>query len=130
MYIFKDEYKTGIDSIDNEHRRLFEIANQAYETLMSEFIMDKYDYIVSIINELKEYARTHFKHEEEYMLSIKYKKFFAQKLDHDKFLEKLDNYDLVSIDENQRDALLELLEFLNDWLTNHIVKSDKLIGME
>ena len=31
MYEFKEEFKTGIDQIDQEHKRLFEIADQIYE---------------------------------------------------------------------------------------------------
>ena len=31
MYEFKEEYVTGIESVDAEHRRLFEIADEAYE---------------------------------------------------------------------------------------------------
>ena len=30
MYEFKEEYVTGIESVDAEHRRLFEIADEAY----------------------------------------------------------------------------------------------------
>ena len=33
MYEMKDEYKTGIDFIDEQHARLFEIANEAYNLL-------------------------------------------------------------------------------------------------
>ncbi|MBH1939277.1 hemerythrin family protein [Mobilitalea sibirica] len=128
MYRFKDEFKTGIEQVDLEHKRLFEIADKAYETMVDEYISDKYDYIVEILNELKEYAQTHFKHEEEYMLSIKYRKFFAQKMEHDSFIEKLEGYDLQTVDENQKEVILELLDFLNDWLVHHILESDKLIG--
>jgi len=130
MYQFKDEFRTGIDSIDEEHQRLFEIADKAYEILMDEFIPDKYDYIVAILNELKEYAATHFKHEEEYMVSIRYKKLFSQKAAHEEFIEKILSYDLEQIDENQKEAILEVLDFLNDWLVHHIVESDKLIGQD
>lgn len=128
MYEFKEEFRTGIESIDQEHAKLFEIANKAYETLMDEFIPDKYDYIVEILNELKDYAATHFKHEEEYMISINYRKLISQKAMHDDFIEKISEYDLNSLDENQKDAIIEILDFLNDWLVNHILKSDKLIG--
>lgn len=128
MYEFKDEFRTGIERIDKEHAKLFEIADRAYNTLMDEFIPDKYDYIVEILNELRQYAATHFKHEEEYMMSIKYKRLLSQKAMHDDFIEKLSEYDLDKIDENQKDSILEILDFLNDWLINHILKSDKLIG--
>lgn len=130
MYKFKEEFCTGIESIDMEHRKLFEIADRAYETLMDEFIVDKYDYIVDIIQELKEYAVTHFKHEEAYMAEIRYKKLFSHKAEHADFIEKVSAYDLSQIDENQKQAILELLDFLNNWLVDHIVGNDKLIGEE
>lgn len=128
MYVFKDEFRTGIESIDKEHQRLFEIADKVYETLMDEFIPDKYDYIVEILGELTDYAATHFKHEEEYMMSIRYKKLFSQKAAHEEFIEKIATYDLKHVDENQKEVILELLEFLNDWLVHHIIESDKQIG--
>ncbi len=128
MYVMKEEFLTGIESIDKEHEKLFEIANRAYETLMDEFITDKYDYIMDIFEELKEYAANHFKHEEEYMLGIKYKKLFSQMAEHEEFIEKINGYDLSQIDENQKETILEVLEFLNDWLVHHILESDKLIG--
>lgn len=130
MYEFKEEFRTGIESIDKEHAKLFEIADRAYTTLMDEFIPDKYDYIVDILNELKDYAATHFKHEEEYMMSIHYKKLLSQKVMHNDFIEKLAEYDLNKLDENQKDTIIEILDFLNDWLVNHIMLSDKLIGQE
>ena len=128
MYEMKPEYYTGIDFIDEEHAKLFSIANRAYELLMDEFIPDKYDYIVEVINELKDYTQTHFDHEEKYMESIGYKRILSQKVSHDDFIEKLGEYNADNIDENQKDSLLELLEFLTNWLIEHIFKKDKLIA--
>ena len=128
MYEMKPEYYTGIDFIDEEHAKLFSIANKAYELLMDEFIPDKYDYILEVIQELKDYTKYHFEHEENYMNSISYKRILSQKVSHHDFIEKLDEYNADSIDESQRDTLLELLDFLNDWLVEHIFKSDKLIA--
>lgn len=50
MYEMKDEYKTGIDFIDEQHARLFEIANEAYNLLNNNFTIDKYDNVVEIID--------------------------------------------------------------------------------
>ena len=128
MYAFKDEYRTGIAQIDAEHAKLFEIADRAYETLVDDFIPDKYDYIVDILKELTDYAVTHFQHEEEYMASIRYKRLLSQKAEHEEFKEKISGYDLSTIDEDQKGTIFELLDFLNDWLIHHIVEKDKLIG--
>lgn len=128
MYEMKPEYYTGIDSIDRQHAKLFEIANEAYELLTNQFIPDKYDYIVKVINDLKDYAKYHFSHEEEYMSSIGYKRILSQKVAHAEFINRLEEYDIDAIDENQKQVLLELLDFLADWLANHILRSDTLIG--
>lgn len=128
MYEMKPEYYTGIEFIDAEHKKLFDIANEAYELLMNDFIPDKYDYIMQVVNDLKEYAKYHFDHEEEYMTNIKYKRYLSQKVAHDDFIEKINQYDSEIIDEKQKESLLELLEFLTTWLVEHIYRQDKLIA--
>ncbi|NLL73807.1 MAG: hemerythrin family protein [Clostridiales bacterium] len=128
MYEMKAEYYTGINFIDEEHKKLFEIANTVYELLINEFIPDKYDYIMEVVNELKDYARYHFQHEEEYMSKIKYRKFLSHKVAHDGFIKKISEYNEDIVDEDQKQSLLELLEFLTNWLVDHILMEDKVIA--
>lgn len=128
MYEMKPEFFTGIKLVDDEHARLFELANEAYELMQDNFTSDKYDYIVDILNGLKDYAKLHFEDEEAYMESIQYKRLFTQKIEHQAFISKLEEMDLESIDENQETAILDLLNFLNDWLIEHILEKDMLIG--
>lgn len=128
MYEMKPEYYTGIQFIDEEHKKLFEIANTGYELLTNEFIPDKYDYIMEVVDELRDYTKYHFDHEETYMNSIKYKRLLSQKVSHDDFIDKINSYDSEIVDENQKESLLELLEFLTTWLVEHIYKQDKLIA--
>lgn len=128
MYEMKEEYKIGVEHIDEQHKKLFELADKAYMLLKDEFALDKYDKIVEIINELKDYTIFHFKSEEEYMESINYKRLFTQKIEHEKFIKELEEIDLRHIDENQDESLVKILNYLNDWLTEHILKNDKLIG--
>ena len=124
MFEFTDEFRTGLDFMDKEHERLFELAEETYQVLTDEFILDKYDYIINLLNELRDYAKTHFKHEEEYMMEIGYRRLFSHKAAHNDFVEKLDSYDFAGIDENQKETLLDILNFLYDWLVNHILKVD------
>lgn len=128
MFEMKDEFLTGIDEIDNEHRELFRIAQSAMDLYQDEFVVDKYDHILEILRELKAYTQKHFNNEEAYMERIHYKRLFSQKIAHNGFIEKLEEYDLENIDENQNETILDLLNFLNDWLVNHILYEDKLIG--
>lgn len=128
MYEFKDEFLTGIEQIDNEHRRLFELADELYTLKHEQFIPDKYDNIRDILTELRDYTNTHFEHEEEYMKSIGYTRMFTQKVQHDELREIIHGWDLDAIDENQDAAIDEMLATITDWLVNHILKQDKLIG--
>lgn len=126
--IFTEEYLTGIALVDEQHERLFEIIGRANELVKAELLHDKYDEIVGILNELREYTREHFQDEEAYMESIHYQGLEGQKMQHEAFVSKLDELDLEQVDDNQQEYLEELMEFLFGWLSNHILKVDKLIG--
>lgn len=128
MYEFKEEYKTGIDFIDEQHKVLFEIADRTYSLLKNDFTIDKYDKIVELIEELQDYTVFHFTAEEEYMKSINYKRMFTQKVEHDAFIKRINDVDLSKIDENQDEYIVSILQLLNDWLTGHIFSNDKRIG--
>jgi len=128
MYEMKPEYYTGIEEIDAEHAKLFEIANEAHEVLTNQFIPDKYDYIIKVVEDLRDYALYHFTNEEAYMEKVGYRRLLSQKIDHAEFMEKMNEFNPESIDENQKESLLELLDYVASWLVEHILKKDKLIG--
>lgn len=56
------------------------------------------------------------------------KGMFTQKIEHENFIRKLDEVDYKTIDENPDAYVLNILEFSNTWLTEHILHNDKLIG--
>jgi hemerythrin len=126
MIKWSEEYCLGIDAIDEQHKQLMAIAEKAYDVLKNSLRLDKYDEIVAIIEELKEYTVFHFKAEEEYMMSIKYPKFLSHKVEHTDFVEKVSQIDLTAVDDNQEQYLLELLDFVSEWIVNHILVTDKL----
>lgn len=130
MYEMKSEYFTGIEMIDNEHAQLFGYAEEIYQLLQDEFLYDKYDEIVSVLSKLRDYTAEHFADEEAYMESIQYKRLFTQKIQHQSFVDKLKQIDLdeISVSDNQNETIMELLEFLTNWLIHHILEVDMLIG--
>ncbi|OOM76872.1 bacteriohemerythrin [Clostridium puniceum] len=127
MYEMKEEYKIGVPHIDEQHGKLFELTDKAYMLLKNDLSIDKYDKIVELLAELKEYTIFHFKSEEEYMESINYKRLFTQKIEHENFIKVLENMDYNTVDAEQDESLVKILNFLNDWLVEHILKTDKLI---
>ncbi len=58
MYEMKPEYYTGIKEIDQEHARLFELAQETHELLTDDMLLDKTDSLIHLISELSKYPRT------------------------------------------------------------------------
>ena len=130
-YVFSNEYLTGIDLIDDEHRQLFALVNEVHALVRDDMIFDKYDEIMRILTELRSYTEMHFRDEETYMEQIHYADLDAQRRAHNAFIEKLVDInfeELESLDNNQQEYLQDVLDFLAKWLVNHILKMDKLIG--
>ena len=57
------------DAIDEQHKKLFEIAGRAYELTNKKATKEE---IITILRELLNYTKEHFKDEEAYMESIYY----------------------------------------------------------
>jgi len=125
MIEWKDDYLLGIEKIDEQHKRLFEIAGEIYSLMKNQLITDKYDGIVSLISELKDYTVFHFTYEQEYLQSIGYRKYFTHKVEHDDFVEKINNVDMEKIDLDHEQYLLELMDFMVEWIANHILETDR-----
>jgi len=127
MLKWESAYELGVTVIDEQHRRLFEIANRAYELLRNQLRVDKYDDIVAIVEELKEYTKYHFATEEGYMRETGYGRFLSHKTEHDDFISWIDGVDLDSADDRQEEFLMKTLDFIVDWISNHILNTDKKI---
>lgn len=127
MIKWKDEYSMGVEKIDEQHKHLVEIANKAYDVLKNDIYVDKFDKIVEILKELEDYTVYHFDSEEEYMKEIFYDGYFMHKIEHQQFIEKIKGIDLQKVDENQDKYLLDILNFIADWLVKHIIEKDKAI---
>jgi hemerythrin len=128
MYEMKANFYTGIELIDREHKRLFDIAESAYQLLQNDFIADKYDEAIALLQELIDYTKTHFADEEKYMEETGYRRILSQKVMHKEFIDKLDSIDMNDVDADPVHTINEILKFLNDWLIEHILKMDMLIG--
>lgn len=126
-FAFTAEYHTGIEMVDEEHAELFRIIRRANDLIMEELLHDKYDEIMGVINELRNYTIQHFSDEEEYMAGINYEGLDGQKKAHQMFVDKLNDINLDDLDDNQQQYLIELVDFLLMWLVNHILKMDKKI---
>ena len=129
MFEMKQEYYTGIKSIDDEHTRLFELADETHELLNDYLQHDKTESLNRLLSELINYTKTHFAHEEAYMESIHYAGRADHIVLHRKFEDKLMQFDpdtMAADSEGQNEMVENLLGFLVSWLIDHIMRVDML----
>ena len=98
-FVFSKEYLTGIKLIDDEHRQLFALVNEVYALVNDDLIFDKYDEIMRILTELKNYTEMHFQDEENYMEKINYPDIEAQRRAHNTFIERLVDINFEELEE-------------------------------
>ena len=92
MYEFTNDCLLNIDTIDDEHRHLFKLINDAF-ALVKE-TDDVAPVAKNLLSSLKDYANTHFAHEEAYMESINDPELSLQKKEHAAFAAKINSFKL------------------------------------
>ena len=117
---WKDEYSVGVEKFDHQHRHLFEITNKLIEHL----VVSRNPMVVSdTLKEMINYAREHFADEEIFMKEYGYSEIESQKKQHDYFIDTTADL-AVNFMDHKNTTAGEIAEFLNLWLTTHILKSD------
>jgi len=125
MYFdWKDEYSTGIEVIDKQHRHLFEIGRKIIDLADLNDGFDHYDEIVGILQELKDYTVYHFGFEEELMTKYGYEHYENHKFQHYFAIKKIEKFGQEDLDENQQETIMKLVAFISDWVSNHILNED------
>ncbi|MEN6294799.1 MAG: bacteriohemerythrin [Chloroherpetonaceae bacterium] len=119
-----DEYSSKFEEVDNQHKFLIQIIDDLYLAFQKgEQKIIQSDLLFRLIN----YVHYHFAYEEGLMMQYKYHELDKHKIEHQRLtLKVLDYYKDVKIKD--KDISLELLNFLKDWLSDHILKTDKEMG--
>lgn len=119
--VWEDSWNTDIDVVDYQHKVLFGVINDLERAI--QFNIER-EALKRIISNLKIYTYTHFTMEEELMLMASYQDYSNHRLEHKKFIEKIE-----SVEEELKTGTANVgkktLEFLFFWLRSHILKSDK-----
>ena len=116
-----DEFETGIDYIDYEHRRLVALINQVAETLVN---AGPPEAIADCLGELYAQACAHFALEESLMREKKYELFEAHKADHERLLEEFRRM-MDAFENGECDTCgVTLDECLRSWFYKHFQTKD------
>lgn len=121
---WKDEFKCNVSVIDEQHQGLFELGSRIFYMASLKDGIDHYDEIIKVLEELKEYTQYHFNFEEKLMLENGYPQYEIHKVEHDLFIKKIQRIGKKDLEDRQSEAIMELITFVADWITSHILKTD------
>jgi len=121
IFVWSDSFLTGIQEVDEHHKHLVELLNLSYDCFMYNNSDQKMELLVQ---NLVRYANYHFEAEESLMKANNYPFFEEHRQEHIGFASR--TAELQSLLHDGCQPLdLEILQFLKDWLADHILNSDK-----
>lgn len=122
MNTFKwtENLSVGNKQIDEDHQGLFKLINDLQSADLTR------SYLTEIINQLEDYTHEHFSREEELMQEVGFPGFEEHIKEHHMFIEWLDTVKKTYQRSAESAFLVNDLvnNFLNDWLTKHILQED------
>jgi len=119
-FSWSNDLSVGNTFIDNDHRKLVDMVNALYEALSDGRAKDV---MGKVLNNLIIYTKEHFKREEVEMERIKYPKYLAHKLEHDKLIREVEQLK-KSFDGGAPINAIQVGKMLSDWLKTHIMQVD------
>jgi hemerythrin len=124
-------FSVRIAEIDQQHKKLIGLINRLHESMQQASGRDALETAVqelsaqaTVINEMVEYSSYHFSTEEKYMRQHVYPDYEKHKKEHEYFTNKVRT---LKSDFDGGQAILsgQIMEFLKEWLSGHILGVDK-----
>ncbi len=118
------QFVVGVQIVDEQHQKLLNMVNSLYESLQSG--RDK-DYLKRLLYDLIDYTAYHFKTEEDLFDKYQYPESDIHKKIHEKLVKKVLDFK-ERVDSGEALISHDLMNFLKEWLVNHICITDKKFG--
>jgi len=114
----------GIDEIDDDHSKLINLFNILNHSVTEGAATD---YVEAVLEELINCTVWHFSHEERLMLKYGYDAYKEHKAEHQDLIDSVRELQRKFLQTGKLDEK-EHLEFLERWLTEHILVADLRLG--
>jgi len=124
--LWNEKYNTGINEIDDQHKKLVNILNELYESFVDRTTNEK---LKKVIQEMTAYTEYHFGVEEKYFKKFNYSGANEHIAEHQVFVQKVKTFQ-EDMELGKVSVTFQLMNFLRSWLIEHINGTDrKYIGL-
>ena len=119
---WSDDLHLGVDFLDEDHKKLVEMIGTWCEAVASDQGVAGSD---GLFKDLLDFARQHFKAEEDDMASRCYQDSDFHRREHEALIARLDDTFRTIYSNTQYDLATESIDFVRDWAASHIVTLDR-----
>ena len=119
-----DLLSVSVDEIDEDHRKLLSIFNILNHSVAEG---ESPDYLAAVLEELINCTVWHFSHEERLMLKYGYEGIEEHRAEHRELINSAKKLQ-QEILQGGKPVSDENIEFLEKWLTEHILTADMRLG--
>ncbi|MGC2047505.1 MAG: bacteriohemerythrin [Gallionella sp.] len=122
--VWGDVLSVAVNEIDDDHRKLVNIFNILNHSVAKG---ESPDYLAAVLEELINCTVWHFSHEERLMLKYGYEGMEEHKAEHRELINSAKKLQQEILQAN-KPVSDEDIEFLEHWLTEHILTADMRLG--
>jgi hemerythrin len=118
---WSSKYSVGVKNLDEQHQVIMNTLNELHAAMLKGQAKSAAS---ELLPKILRHARDHFSTEERLMESTKYPGLAEHRAEHLTLLSKIDEM-AARHKRGDNSVYLELLNFMRDWLTQHMQQVDK-----
>ena len=121
LFEWTDSFLVGIEEFDSHHKHLVQLINE----LNNSIVAGNDDILIErVLAELTNYSLYHFRGEEDAMEKHGFHAFGRHKEEHLFFVGRVLDF-MNDLTREQSGVSQNVLDFLKEWLTHHVLHTDK-----
>lgn len=125
LMTWNEKMAVGVNLLDTDHQKLVGMLNELYDAVTKGHGKES---LGKVLDGLVDYTKIHFAHEETFFAQTNYPEAAAHKKEHDALTQQV-----LEVQKKYKSGVtttlsLEVMNFLKNWLVNHIQASDKKYG--
>jgi hemerythrin len=124
MFEWSESYAVHVPEVDAEHQQIFRLCDDLQRAMMAGAPSSD---VQSIVDGVVIHTAKHFSHEEREMRAAGYSLYAWHRRQHYTARSRVRLLER-RIRRGDRDAAIELLNFLSGWLNDHVRLADRMLG--